>query len=100
MAAYIAIFLSLVCIILMIIILIRFKKLFSTDAIIDKTKAQHGMWRTKEKTLFTIALIGGSIGSICGMYAFRHKTKHNSFVYGMPLILIVQIATLIYLWFM
>ena len=40
MAAYIAIFLSLVCIILMIIILIRFKKLFSTDAIIDKTKAQ------------------------------------------------------------
>ena len=67
---------------------------------IDKTKAQHGMWRTKEKTLFTIALIGGSIGSIWGMYFFRHKTQHNTFIYGMPMILIAQIATVIYLWFM
>ena len=67
---------------------------------IDKTKAQHGMWRTREKTLFTIALIGGSIGSICGMYKFRHKTQHPTFTYGMPIILIAQIATAIYLFFM
>jgi len=63
---------------------------------IDKFKAKKGMWRTKEKTLFSIALIGGSIGSIAGMYFFRHKTKHNSFVFGMPMILILQISTIIY----
>ena len=40
MAAYISLFISLVCLILMIVILIRFKKLFSTDAIIEKTKTQ------------------------------------------------------------
>lgn len=64
---------------------------------IDKFKAKQGMWRTKEKTLFLIAVFGGSIGSIVGMYAFRHKTKHNSFIFGMPIILVVQIAILIYL---
>lgn len=63
---------------------------------IDKFKAKEGMWRTKEKTLFLIAVFGGSIGSIIGMYAFHHKTKHNSFVFGMPIILIAQIAILIY----
>lgn len=64
---------------------------------IDKFKAKQGMWRTKEKTLFLIATFGGSIGTIIGMYTFRHKTKHNSFVVGMPIILIVQISILIYL---
>ena len=63
---------------------------------IDKFKAKEGMWRTKEKTLFLIAVFGGSIGSIIGMYTFHHKTKHNSFVFGMPIILIAQIAILIY----
>ena len=46
---------------------------------IDKFKAKKGMWRTKEKTLFSIALIGGSIGSIAGMYFFRHKTLTPAF---------------------
>lgn len=64
---------------------------------IDKFKAKQGMWRTKEKTLFLIATFGGSIGTIIGMYTFRHKTKHNSFVVGMPIILIVQVSILIYL---
>lgn len=59
---------------------------------IDKFKAKNNFWRTKEKTLFAIAAIGGSIGSIIGMYVFRHKTKHNSFVYGMPIILGAQIG--------
>jgi len=63
---------------------------------IDKFKAKEGMWRTKEKTLFLIAVFGGSIGSIIGMYTFHHKTKHNSFVFGMPIILIAQIAILVY----
>jgi len=64
---------------------------------IDKFKAKQGMWRTKEKTLFTIALIGGSIGSIVGMYFFRHKTKHNTFVFGMPCILVLQLTAIIYI---
>ena len=63
---------------------------------IDKFKAKKNFWRTKEKTLFTIAMIGGSIGSIAGMYVFRHKTKHNSFVFGMPIILVVQICIVYY----
>lgn len=58
---------------------------------LDKFKSIKKMWRIKEQTLFIIALIGGSIGSIAGMYIFRHKTKHNSFVYGMPVILSIQI---------
>ena len=66
---------------------------------IDKFKAKKNFWRTKEKTLFTIAIIGGSIGSIIGMYVFRHKTKHNSFVFGMPVILAIQIGIMFYLVF-
>jgi len=66
---------------------------------IDKFKAKNNFWRTKEKTLFTIAAIGGSIGSIIGMYVFRHKTKHNSFVFGMPIILAIQIGIVYYLFF-
>ena len=65
----------------------------------DKFKAKKNYWRTKEKTLFIIALIGGSIGSIIGMYTFRHKTKHNSFVFGMPIILAMQIGIILYLLF-
>ena len=66
---------------------------------IDKFKAKNNMWRTKEKTLFTIALVGGSIGAIFGMYTFRHKTKHTSFVVGFPIILIAQITLVCYLIF-
>ncbi len=64
---------------------------------IDKFKAKNKLWRNKEKTLFVIAMIGGSIGSIIGMYTFRHKTKHNTFVYGMPIILGIQIGIAVYL---
>ena len=64
----------------------------------DKNKAQSHKWRISEKALFLIAIIGGSIGAIAGMYIFRHKTKHWYFVIGMPLILIIQLvaALLIY----
>lgn len=63
----------------------------------DKFKAKHEMWRTKEQTLFIIAIIGGSLGSILGMYTFRHKTKHTNFTVGMPTILLVQIVMIIYI---
>ncbi|MCH5275459.1 MAG: DUF1294 domain-containing protein [Lachnospiraceae bacterium] len=59
---------------------------------IDKRKAIKGAFRIPEATLFIVALIGGSLGSILGMYTFRHKTRHMLFVYGMPGILILQIV--------
>ena len=58
---------------------------------IDKYKAKKRAFRIPEATLFIVALIGGSIGSILGMHIFRHKTRHWYFVYGMPFILVVQI---------
>ena len=58
---------------------------------IDKRKAEKHAWRISEKTLFLVSLIGGSIGTLLGMYVFRHKTKHWYFVIGMPLILIIHI---------
>lgn len=60
---------------------------------VDKSKAKRRKWRIPEATLFLVALIGGSIGSIAGMYIFRHKTKHLYFVIGMPVILALQIIT-------
>lgn len=59
---------------------------------IDKHKAKKRAFRIPEATLFIVAVIGGSAGSIAGMYLFRHKTRHRSFVLGMPLILFAQIA--------
>ncbi len=58
----------------------------------DKRKAKTHRYRTPESVLFILAILGGSIGSIFGMYGFRHKTQHWYFVVGMPVILILQIA--------
>ncbi|MCC8162786.1 MAG: DUF1294 domain-containing protein [Lachnospiraceae bacterium] len=58
---------------------------------IDKRKARKHLWRIPEKTLFLASIIGGSVGTLLGMYVFHHKTKHWYFVVGMPLILIVHI---------
>ncbi len=60
---------------------------------IDKWKARKGAFRIPEATLFIIAIIGGSVGSILGMYLFRHKTRHWYFVYGMPAILLLQLLS-------
>ena len=64
---------------------------------IDKAKAKKHAWRIPEATLFLVALIGGSIGSIAGMQIFRHKTKHWYFVVGMPVIFFLQLALAIFL---
>ena len=64
--------------------------------LVDKQKARKNRWRIPEATLLTIALLGGSIGSLVGMYLVRHKTKHFKFTLGIPLILIGQI--LLALW--
>ena len=58
---------------------------------VDKSKAKRGAWRIPEKTLFLLSFLGGSIGSLAGMYTFRHKTRHMKFVIGMPAILIVHL---------
>ena len=59
---------------------------------VDKRKAKKHRWRVPEKTFFLIALAGGSPGAILGMYAFRHKTRHWYFKWGLPAILIAQLA--------
>jgi len=66
---------------------------------LDKHKAKIQAWRIPESNLFLTAIAGGSIGSIVGMYFFHHKTKHLTFVIGMPLILIIQAGLLIWLYF-
>ena len=60
---------------------------------LDKFKAQKGFWRTP----FTVTLLGGGLGTIGGMYMFRHKTKKLKFTIGLPTILISEIALVIYL---
>lgn len=60
----------------------------------DKRKAQKRLWRIPESTLLLSAAIGGSIGSLLGMYTFRHKTRHLKFTIGVPAILILQLAGL------
>ena len=64
---------------------------------IDKLKAKTKAWRIPEKTLLTIAVLGGAIGVWLGMEVFRHKTKHKHFKYGVPLIFIVEIVAWFYL---
>ena len=64
---------------------------------IDKKRAVKKLWRIPESTLFIIALIGGSIGSIIGMRVFHNKTRHWYFVYGMPASLFLHIAVVIIL---
>ena len=65
---------------------------------LDKHKAKKHQWRIPEKTLFLASLLGGSVGTLLGMYAFHHKTKHWYFVVGMPAILILQIGLAV--WFL
>lgn len=64
---------------------------------VDKKKAIKHAFRIPEATLFIVALIGGSLGTLTGMYTFRHKTRHWYFVYGMPAILILQIIIVLVL---
>ena len=64
---------------------------------VDKHHARQNKRRIPEKTLFALALIGGSMGALVGMYSFRHKTRHWYFVVGMPLILLLQLAAALWL---
>ena len=63
---------------------------------LDKRKAKNGSWRIPERTLFIVTALGGGIGTIAGMYTFRHKTQKLNFVIGFPFITILEIIGIIY----
>ena len=58
----------------------------------DKVRARKNRWRIPEATLMTVAALGGSVGSLLGMYTFRHKTRHLKFTLGIPTILVLQLV--------
>ena len=64
---------------------------------IDKYKAKKAKWRISEATLLLLAVVGGSIGAWMGMKVWHHKTMHKKFKYGIPAILLIQIALMAYL---
>lgn len=66
---------------------------------IDKYKARHARWRVREVSLLLLAALGGSIGALLGMHLFRHKTKHKKFRYGVPLILLAQVAVAVFCYY-
>ena len=64
---------------------------------IDKWKAKNNRWRINENTLFIFTILGGGIGSLSGMYIFRHKTKKKKFIIGIPVIIILEILLVAYI---
>ena len=64
---------------------------------IDKLKAKRSKWRISEETLLWMAVIGGSIGAWLGIKIWHHKTMHKKFKYGVPAIIILQIAAIVYI---
>lgn len=65
---------------------------------VDKYKARHSLWRIPEAALLLMAAVGGSIGAWCGMQVFHHKTRKPKFSIGVPVIFVVEMVLLIYLW--
>lgn len=59
---------------------------------VDKRRAKRDQWRISEKSLFLPPLLGGTVGAILGMRVFHHKTKHWYFRYGLPALLVLQLA--------
>ncbi len=60
---------------------------------IDKQRARHNEWRIKESTLWAVALLGGAPMSVLTMLIIRHKTRHGSFMLGMPILALVYLLT-------
>lgn len=63
----------------------------------DKRKAIKKKWRVPEATLMTVAAFGGSLGSLLGMYTFRHKTKHPKFYLGIPALLVLHAVLVVWI---
>ena len=64
---------------------------------LDKLFAKKNMWRVPEKTLFILAAALGAVGAWAGMRIFRHKTQHASFVYGIPLLALVNLVAVFFI---
>jgi uncharacterized membrane protein YsdA (DUF1294 family) len=64
---------------------------------VDKWKAKKSKWRISEATLIMMAVLGGSLGAWSGMKVWHHKTLHKKFRYGVPAIIIVQLALIGYI---
>ena len=64
----------------------------------DKRAAKSGLWRVKERTLLFASMIGGSVAMFLTMRVIRHKTKHAKFMIGIPVIIILQIAAVLFVW--
>ena len=62
----------------------------------DKRKAKRGGWRVPERTLMTLALLGGELGLWLGMQCFRHKTRHKKFTIGVPVCFVLHLALVIF----
>ena len=86
----------------MIILIIAWLMLMSIASFllmgIDKQRAKSGAYRISEKTLWLSAIAGGGLGAWIGMNHFRHKTKHDNFRIGLPLVTLLQLALLVYLY--
>ena len=84
-----------------VLLLVAYVTIINTLAFIvygiDKLKAKKGKWRIPESTLLLLAIIGGSIGAWFGIKVWHHKTLHKKFKYGIPLIVIAQIAIAVYI---
>jgi len=63
----------------------------------DKKRSRQSRYRFSEKVFFALALIGGGIGVLVGMYRHRHKTQKLHFVLGIPVILFIQVVILLYI---
>ena len=77
---------------LLILYLLIMNAAGAISMLMDKRKAKKKLWRIPEATLIGIAALGGSVGSLIGMYAFRHKTRHLKFTLGIPAILMAQLV--------
>lgn len=64
----------------------------------DKSRSKKNKWRVKEKTLFTLAILGGSVSMYITMRIIRHKTKHLSFMLGIPVIIVLQLLLAYFIW--
>ena len=64
---------------------------------IDKFKAKKSLWRIPESTLLILAAVGGSVGAYLGMKVWHHKTLHKKFSLGVPAILLLHLALLVYI---
>lgn len=63
---------------------------------LDKWKAKKSLWRIRESSLLMLAVLGGSIGAWLGMKVWHHKTQHKKFKYGIPAIMVIQLALAVF----